>query len=119
VNYEEYLRSPKWRRKRKDRLQIDGHACQKCGATSKQYRLEVHHLTYERLSDERMEDLQTLCVLCHPFETSEQRRKKYANRVFVLSDFERKTPIASNEEGHDGLQNVELQDYRRRTPPYA
>ncbi len=119
MTYEEYLRSPEWRRKRARRLKLDRNACQKCGATSKEYRLEVHHLTYERLGDERMEDLQTLCVLCHPVATSEQRRKKYAKRVLTVSDFERKTPIISNEEGHDGVQNVELQDYRRRTPPYA
>jgi len=119
VTYEEYLRSPEWRRKRKERLKLDRNTCQKCGTTSREYRLEVHHLTYERLGSERMEDLQTLCVLCHPIETSEQRRQKYAKRVFVLVDFKRRTPVVSNEEDHDGLQNIKLQDYRRRTPPYA
>jgi len=119
VTYEEYLRSLRWRLKREERLKLDGYACQECGTTSEQYQLDVHHLTYERLGNERMEDLQTLCVLCHQLATSEQRQKKYAKRVLVLSDFERKTPVVSNEEAHDGIQDVELQDYRRRTPPYA
>ena len=119
MSYERYMLSPEWRRKREQRLEFDQHTCQGCGATSKQYRLEVHHLTYERLENELIEDLQTLCVLCHPVATSEQRRKKYAKRVLVLSDFQRRTPMVSNEEVRDGVQNPKLQDYRRRTPPYA
>jgi len=27
--------------------------------------LEVHHLTYDRLGDERMDDLEVLCPDCH------------------------------------------------------
>jgi hypothetical protein len=119
VTYEEYMRSPQWRRKRKQRLKLDGYACQKCGKTSKEYRLEVHHLTYDRLGHERMEDLQSLCVLCHPIATSEQRRRKYAKRVIVLCDVQRKTPIRVKKETHNGAQNLDLQDYRRRTPAHA
>lgn len=119
VTYREYLRSPQWRRRREQRLKLDGYACQQCGTTSKQYRLEVHHLTYKRLGHERMEDLQTLCVLCHPIATSEQRRKRYAKRVLKVPDVKRKTPILANKEGHDGIQNIKLQDYRRRTPTHA
>jgi hypothetical protein len=119
VIYQEYLRSPEWRRKREKRLELDLYLCQKCGKTSKEYRLEVHHLTYERLGRERMEDLQTLCILCHPIETSEQRRKRYAKRVLDVPDVKRRTPIVANKEGHDGIQNIELQDYRRRTPAHA
>ena len=119
LTYEEYMRSPQWRLKRGQRLKIDKNTCQQCGATSKQYRLEVHHLTYERLGDEGIEDLQTLCIICHPLATSEQRRKRYAKRILVLADFERNTPATLNEEGHDGVQDLKLQDYRRRTPPHA
>jgi 5-methylcytosine-specific restriction endonuclease McrA len=119
VIYQEYLRSPKWRRKREQRLKLDQHACQQCGKTSNEYPLEVHHLTYKRLGNERMEDLQTLCVLCHPIATSEQRRKRYAKRVLVAPDVKRRTPIVANKEGRDGVQNIELQDYRRRTPAHA
>ena len=118
-SYEDYLRSPAWRHKRERRLKLDGYTCQQCGKTSMDYRLEVHHLTYERLGHERMEDLLTLCILCHPVATSEQRRKKYARRVWVLRDVERRTPSVSNKEGYDGVQDIKLQDYRRRTPPHA
>jgi len=119
VNYKTYLQSAEWRLKREERLKLDRYTCQQCGATAKEYRLEVHHLNYERLGSERMEDLQTLCIVCHPIATSEQRRKKYAKRVFVLSDVQRRTPIFANREGQDGVQSIKLQDYRRRTPPYA
>lgn len=57
--YGQYLRSPAWQAKRTERLRIDGFRCMKC-RTSK--RLEVHHLTYDRLGDEDVHrDLATLC----------------------------------------------------------
>jgi 5-methylcytosine-specific restriction endonuclease McrA len=113
------MRSPEWHRKRQQRLKLDHNTCQKCGATSKEYRLEVHHLNYDRLFHERMEDLQTLCILCHPIETSEQRRRRYAKKILTVPDVKRKTPIVANKEEHRGVQNIKLQDYRRRTPTHA
>lgn len=39
-----------------------GQHCEGCGVAK---RLQLHHLTYERLYDERPEDLLILCPLCH------------------------------------------------------
>ncbi len=39
-----------------------GPRCQACGGAE---RLEVHHLTYERLGYERLTDLMVLCHACH------------------------------------------------------
>jgi HNH endonuclease len=120
MNYEKYMRSPKWRAKRQHRLKLDDNTCQSCGATPDQYRLEVHHLTYERLGNEEMDDLKTLCVICHPTETAEQRRKRYAKRVIVVCDTKRKTPTPHGQkERNRGIQEPALQDYRRRTPSHA
>lgn len=60
--YQRYLRSPEWRKRRRAALERDRHACQWCGC---RYRLQVHHLTYERFGNERLEDLVTLCDDCH------------------------------------------------------
>ncbi len=40
--------------------------CQKCGSGSG--RREVHHKTYERVGNERLDDLIVLCPECHEFE---------------------------------------------------
>ena len=62
VDYKEYIKSTAWYQKRLARLKKDKYTCQKCGDTEF---LEVHHLTYDNLGDEPMEDLVCLCRDCH------------------------------------------------------
>lgn len=62
VNYYEYIASKEWQRKRLARIKLDGYKCHICGSSRN---LNVHHLTYERLGHEDMEDLMTLCRSCH------------------------------------------------------
>lgn len=62
TKYSQYLSSPEWRAKRKLVLERDNYKCQRCAATR---RLQVHHLTYERIFKERLDDLLTLCQPCH------------------------------------------------------
>jgi hypothetical protein len=56
-----YLRSAEWKAKRAAVLKRDK-KCRSCGSTRK---LQVHHLTYERIYRERLTDLTTLCEGCH------------------------------------------------------
>ena len=60
--YQAYLESSAWQDVR--RLVIDrfGGRCATCNASDG---LEVHHRTYERVGDERMDDLTLLCSQCH------------------------------------------------------
>jgi 5-methylcytosine-specific restriction endonuclease McrA len=60
--YQAYLSSAKWRRLRNEVLLRDKHRCVKCHWNRD---LHVHHLTYERMGDELLEDLVTLCARCH------------------------------------------------------
>lgn len=60
--YREYLNGGHWKRKRLEILERAGWRCEQCGAYGP---LEVHHLTYERLFEERNEDLIALCPNCH------------------------------------------------------
>lgn len=71
--YKDYLRSEKWQEKRKERLLQDGYRCQLCG-TGKN--LEVHHVTYERIGNEKISDLVTLCNNCHQFVHKKDLMKK-------------------------------------------
>ena len=61
-HYKLYKESPEWKATRERRKRMDNYQCRKCGARSM---LEVHHLTYEHLGNEPMEDLITLCHDCH------------------------------------------------------
>jgi hypothetical protein len=63
--YDAYINGPDWGERRKAKLRQVGYRCQGCDETE---RLEVHHLTYDRLGNERMEDLMVLCQLCHALE---------------------------------------------------
>lgn len=59
----EYLDTDTWQGKREYVLRRDNYTCQRCH----QYggKLQVHHKTYKRHGNERVEDLITLCEQCH------------------------------------------------------
>lgn len=61
-NYQEYLKSDEWKQTAQQIKERDNHKCRICRATSD---LEVHHLTYARIYNEKPYDLVTLCNKCH------------------------------------------------------
>lgn len=62
VPYQDYIKSSDWKKQSKRRMAIDDFKCQRCGTAKN---LVVHHITYDRLGNEKMEDLITLCRKCH------------------------------------------------------
>lgn len=63
--YHEYLTSTKWKNKRKELFTLRGEKCEVCSKTNS---LQVHHLTYEHIFNEPLEDLKILCKNCHSKE---------------------------------------------------
>jgi len=61
VKYRKYLRTSHWKEFRQQLLYERG-VCEHCGTTE---RLDVHHMTYDRLGDEAPEDVSVLCRDCH------------------------------------------------------
>jgi restriction endonuclease Mrr len=61
--YDEYLRTPEWRRTRTAALIRAGHRCALDVAHTED--LDVHHNTYERRGAELQSDLVVLCRTCH------------------------------------------------------
>ena len=57
--------SPNWRLKRKTRFNIDNGICQSCGKTIYLNSFHCHHENYSSLFNEDMDDLISLCWLCH------------------------------------------------------
>ncbi len=73
--YNEYLRSPEWKAKREERLKICNNICEYCGKAPAAH---VHHLTYERIYNETMDDLRGICLDCHEREHPGKKFKKFA-----------------------------------------
>ena len=57
-----YMLSEKWQKLRTLVFIRDNYTCQSCGSKSS---LNCHHITYDRLGAENLEDLITLCKSCH------------------------------------------------------
>lgn len=57
-----YLKSSSWHSKRQQVLKRDNYCCQICGRHTE---LNVHHLRYNKLFNEPLDDLLTLCTTCH------------------------------------------------------
>lgn len=64
MSYEEYLKSNKWKTKRKEKAEEQNYICQKCNKKI-MCNYHIHHKTYKRLGNERLSDLQFLCEECH------------------------------------------------------
>ena len=62
--YEEYLKSPRWRIKRLIKARQAHYTCEICGKVIKRG-FHIHHLTYEHFGNEPLEDLAFLCEECH------------------------------------------------------
>ena len=63
--YRHYLTTSKWKALRLKTFKRDRYTCQHCGVTGSSDTLHCHHLTYDRLGDENLNDLLTLCNTCH------------------------------------------------------
>ena len=61
-SYGEYLKSDLWRKKRENILDILGRKCNRCKT---KYSLIIHHITYDSVGNEKMEDVEVLCYKCH------------------------------------------------------
>lgn len=71
-----YMRTAKWKKLRKAKLDQTRGQCEKCGSWTG--RKDVHHKTYDRLGHERLDDLIVLCTRCHEIE--DERRGAEARR---------------------------------------
>ena len=66
-NKRAYLKSVFWDINRLARLELDNYTCQSCGITG--VSLHVHHLKdYDKLGDEDINSLVSLCSDCHTFQ---------------------------------------------------
>ena len=91
LRYRNYLLSDAWQQKRKavfERAQRNANTnnrlgvCEKCGYKPWKPNLQIHHLTYERIYNEPLDDLILLCPRCHYEETVKQKKLKQGLPVY-------------------------------------
>lgn len=71
-SYEAYLQSSQWKEKARACKKRDGNRCMLCNSSHK---LHAHHRTYDRIYNEPLSDLTTLCGECHEwYETWKKSR---------------------------------------------
>ena len=63
--YLSYIAGPRWKKRKERYYSKFRKACALCGKGNPEVRIQLHHLTYERLGYERDEDLMPLCELHH------------------------------------------------------
>jgi len=61
LSYSEYLKTRHWSKTRKRILKKYNFVCYDCLEKA----VDVHHLTYERIGNERDSDLIPICIKCH------------------------------------------------------
>ena len=76
---EEYYKSEEWQIKRAFAINRASSRCQRCGATGI---LQVHHKTYDNLYNEKPEDLEVLCLKCHPKADMERAFENHYKSAF-------------------------------------
>ena len=66
MTYQDYLNSPDWHQKRRQKLGRKGGTRRRCAICGSTQRLDVHHLIYRRdLTKTLQSDLRVLCRRCH------------------------------------------------------
>jgi hypothetical protein len=80
--YARYINSQEWKKLCRQVRQRAGNRCERTpkGGIPHLPKLSVHHLTYDRFRNERLEDLQLLCEPCHKMadlEREKRNREKY------------------------------------------
>jgi hypothetical protein len=65
LDYYEYIQSSVWKQKAESAKGMAGYRCQVCNKNKDEVVLNTHHRTYERLGNEKPEDLTVLCKECH------------------------------------------------------
>ena len=78
--YLEYLRSKAWKTLRKSVIERCNDCCERCGKRAVD---EIHHLTYDRVYKETLDDLQGLCRDCHAFMHGETKIDPTVDSVSV------------------------------------
>lgn len=114
-DYQLYLASRQWAIKREAVRERSNGTCEQCWINKMD---AVHHLTYERVGDERLTDLIAICDPCHEFLSGKSTRDP---RVILGDDLEFGEMILDSNEplrcpfcGGQNLHQQQVEVFNRR-----
>lgn len=84
--YKDYLKTQHWKSLRERVAKAYSYTCNNCGVNVSQG-YEIHHLTYKRVGNEKMDDLVCLCRNCHQKETERIKQQKEENKRLQNAPF--------------------------------
>jgi 5-methylcytosine-specific restriction endonuclease McrA len=105
--YVTYMQSEAWQQFHQRMIDIVGGLCERCDTTEDDVTLEVHHLTYERLGHEDVEDLRVLCPPCHVIADAEREQETHADLAYRRLDGWATKVYGSDWEYSPGYANAE------------
>lgn len=76
LDYYEYIKSQEWKEKAEEAKARAGNRCQVCNRSRAEVQLDAHHRTYERLGNERPEDITVLCRECHQLYEDQKKAER-------------------------------------------
>ena len=65
VKRKAYMRTPQWLKLKKDVIDFQNQRCGHCNVLIDTNVSDLHHMTYDRLFNERITDMMALCRPCH------------------------------------------------------
>lgn len=89
--YHDYLKSERWSYTARAAKRRVGYKCQVCNSSDET--LDAHHRTYERLGDERDEDITVLCRTCHGLFHAHKRGGMTDPQTACLAQFHAERPF--------------------------
>lgn len=98
-SYDHYLRSPEWQALRVRHADEFGDSCGLCEVD--EGIRQLHHMTYERVGQERLTDLVRLCANCHQMVHALERRGEIGLDFAGIVDMKRATVYARENERRD------------------
>lgn len=100
-DYQRYLQSGAWKAKRRLVRKRSNGTCELC---KKRIATQAHHVTYENLGDEPLDDLLDLCFVCHAKQHPEKRGfLKGAHEAALKTKARRRT---RQRDYHEGKRKV-------------
>ena len=109
IDYNEYIHSDEWKRKRILVAQRENHRCQMCGELIVVH-YHIHHKTYARFGNEDLDDLMFLCEDCH---INLHREKDKAMGKIKPQSQKKKRKLAVNKRKHAKKKHKPSQKHKK------
>ena len=119
MDYDEYMASDDWKRKRRQVIERAQYRCERCGVSRRITPLDVHHKTYERFGCEFISDLEALCRNCHNAADAKRRTDSLKEAKDHTTAIVHRIEIDTGRNGFDSWAVVVLGDNWRDCYTFA